>query len=240
MPINPILFFITAILPYIAIIVLVNGLLYRLYKWMSKPKAPASFTIFPASKNIGKAFTKVLGDILYFPRLLREEKALWLGAWLFHLSLLMVVISHYKVFYSYMWFWENLNVSADTFALISDIFDGAAGVIMAASLVFLLGRRFTKFLRKLSVFEDYFALLLILVIAIAGIYIRFISRVNLLGLRRYFLSLAMFAPSNLPTDTGFLVHYLLIMILAIYFPLGKMVHTIGAGITSLLVRLEKR
>ena len=239
MQINPIIFFITVILPYIAVIVLINGLLFRLYKWISKPKVATSFTIYPTSKNIGKVSTKILGDILYFPRMLREEKALWLGAWLFHLSLLMVVVSHYKVFFNYTWFWESLEANAATFQIISDIFDGATGVIMAVSLIFLLARRFTKFLRKLSVFEDYFVIILIIAIAISGIYMRFISRVNLIGLRRYFISLAILAPSNLPTDVGFLTHYVLVLMLAIHFPLGKMVHTIGAGLTSLLVRLER-
>jgi nitrate reductase gamma subunit len=235
---NPIFFFLTAILPYIALIILIDGIIYRLYKWARRPKAAATFTVYPASKGFTRALPKILGQIFLFPKLLREEKALWVGILLFHLSLVMVIVSHYKVFFRYMWFWENLGVSANSFALISDLFDGAIGVIMVTSLVFLFARRFPKFLRKLSIPEDYLVLLLILGIALSGIYIRFISTINLLELRRYLSSLVTFTPSNLPTDPIFLLHYSLVLILMIYFPFGKLIHTIGAGLTQLLVRIR--
>lgn len=234
----PIFFFLTAILPYIALIILIDGIIYRLYKWARRPKAAATFTVYPASKGFTRALPKILEQIFLFPKLLREEKTLWGGILLFHLSLVMVIISHYKVFFRYMWFWENLGVSANSFALISDLFDGATGVIMVTSLVFLFIRRFPKFLRKLSIPEDYLVLLLILGISISGIYIRFISTINLFELRRYFSSLVTFTPSNLPTDPFFLIHYSLVLILMIYFPFGKLIHTIGAGLTQLLVRIR--
>ena len=232
-------FFVTAILPYLAIIVLVDGLLYRLYKWMRKPRAPTIFTIYPADRSLSGAFPKLLGDIIFFPRLLREEKALWVGAWLFHLSLMMAVVSHYKVFFNQMWFWEKLSVTPTTFQTVSRIFDGATGTVMVASLLFLLGRRFLRFLRELSDPEDYLVLLNILAISISGIYIRFYTSVNLLEMRRYFASLASFSPTNAPNEPIFLVHYLLVVILMFYFPFGKMAHTVGAGITNILIRLRR-
>ncbi|WP_455279865.1 respiratory nitrate reductase subunit gamma [[Eubacterium] cellulosolvens] len=235
---NPIIFFITAILPYIALIILIDGIIYRLYKWARKPKAAATFTVYPASKGFTQGLPKILGQIFLFPKLLREEKALWIGILLFHLSLLMIIVSHYKVFFRHMWFWENLGVSANSFTIISDLFDGATGVIMITSLAFLFVRRFPKFLRRLSIPEDYLVLLLILGIALSGVYIRFISTLNLLELRRYFSSLVTFTPSNLPTDPIFLIHYSLVLILMIYFPFGKLIHTIGAGLTQLLVRIR--
>ena len=240
MPADSATYFVTSILPYVAVIVFVDGLLYRLLSWMRRPRAATRFTIYPAASSLIRALPRLLGDIVLFPRLLREEKALWIGAWLFHLSLLMTAVSHYKVFFSYMWLWEGLGVSQATFQLASNAFDGATGGVMTASLLFLLVRRFPKFLRKLSDPEDYLVLLLLLVISISGIYLRFISSTNLLELRRYFQSLAAFSPSNLPGDPVFLAHYLLVLTLMIYFPLGKMAHTVGAGLTSRLIRLGSR
>ena len=232
-------FFITAVLPYVALIVLIDGVLYRLYRWVCRPKARMQFTIYPASRGFARAFPRVLRDVLFYPRLLREEKALWAGALLFHISLIMTVISHYKVFFKYIWFWENLKIDPNTFQLVSKYFDGATGAIMIVALLFLFGRRFPRFLRKLSDPEDYLAILLILAIAISGIYIRFVSSTNPLELRAYFLSLARLSPAYLPTDPAFLIHYLLTLILVIYFPLGKMVHTMGMGLTSLLITLGR-
>jgi nitrate reductase gamma subunit len=217
---------------------LIDGLAYRVYKWACRPKAAATFTIYPASKGFTRALPKIIGQMLLFPKLLREEKALWIGILLFHLSLGIIIFSHYKVFFRYMWFWDNLGVSANSFSLLSDLFDGVTGVIMVGSLIFLFARRFPKFIRKLSVPEDYFVILLILGIALSGIYIRFISTMNLFELRRYFASLVTFTPSNIPTDPMFLIHYSLVLILMIYFPFGKLIHTIGAGLTQLLVRIR--
>jgi nitrate reductase gamma subunit len=233
-------FFVTAVLPYVALIVLIDGMLYRLYRWVRRPKAKMQFTIYPGSRGFGRALLRVLRDVLVYPRLLREEKALWAGALLFHLSLIMVVMSHYKAFFRYIWFWEGLKTDPNTFQLVSKYFDGATGAIMIIALLFLFGRRFPRFLRKLSDPEDYFAILLVLTIAVSGIYIRFISSTNLLELRGYFLSLAALSPSYLPTDPAFLMHYLLTLILMIYFPLGKMVHSMGMGLTSLLITLERK
>ena len=144
---NVAVFIVTAILPYLAIIVLVDGLLFRLYKWMRRPKAPTIFTIYPAGRSLTGAFPKLLGDIIFFPRLLREEKALWVGAWLLHISLVMAVVSHYKAFFNQMWFWEKLGATPTTFQTLSRVFDGVTGAVMVASLLFLFGRRFLRFLR---------------------------------------------------------------------------------------------
>jgi Fe-S oxidoreductase/nitrate reductase gamma subunit len=230
--INSIIFFLTAIIPYIALIVLVNGLLYRTYNWARSPKPQTDYKVYPISKTFTKSLFKILKKVFIFPILYRDEKILWIGAWLFHISLLMSIISHYKVFANYMWFWENLNISAGTFAQISIDFSALTGGLMFGSLIFLFGRRFLNILRKLSDLEDYLVILFILAIAISGIYVRFIAPVNLLELRRYFVSLAQLNPAYLPTDTSYLIHHTLVLILILYFPLGKLVHTLGGGKSS--------
>jgi len=222
-------FFITSIIPYLAIILLVDGLLYRAYLWARSPKTTATFAVYSPSKGLSHDLLRILARVFLFPVLLRQEKSLWVGSWLFHISLLMTVISHYKIFFAHMWFWSSLSISPESLALISVVFDGATGVIMVGALVFLFGRRFLQIMRKLSEPEDYVTLLLILAIALSGVYIRFVSRVSLLELRRYFVSLLKFTPSYLPADPAFLIHYGLVMILMIYFPIGKLIHTFGGG-----------
>jgi ABC-type uncharacterized transport system permease subunit len=45
-------FFITAIIPYLAIILLVDGLLYRAYLWARSPKTTATFAVYSPSKGL--------------------------------------------------------------------------------------------------------------------------------------------------------------------------------------------
>jgi Fe-S oxidoreductase/nitrate reductase gamma subunit len=219
-------------MPYIALIVLVNGLLYRTYNWARSPKPQTDYKVNPISITFTKSLIKILKKVFIFPVLYREEKFLWLGAWLFHISLLMSIVSHYKVFANYIWFWENLNISAERFAQISISFSALTAGLMVGSLILLFGRRLLNILRTLSDPEDYIVILFILAIAISGIYVRFIAPVNLLELRRYFVSLVQLNPAYLPTDTSYLIHHTLVLILILYFPLGKLVHTLGGGKSS--------
>lgn len=230
-------FFLTIILPYISLFVFVNGMLYRILTWVKTPRASGHFSIY-ISDGRGNSGLNVLQDIAYFPRMLREEKSLWTASWLFHLSLLMTAVSHYKVFLPYSGFIDSLR--PETFDLVSNVLDAGASILMIAALIILLGRRFTDFMRRLSEPEDYLVLGLIGVIAVTGYLTRYSSTVNLLSLRRYFASLVSLSPSNIPTDPIFLVHYTAVMVLMIYFPFGKMTHMLGTMLTSRLVREVKQ
>ena len=226
-----------AIMPYVALFVFINGLLYRILKWVNTPKASGHFTVY-ISDGRGNSILNVLQDIIWFPRMLKEEKLLWLASWVFHFSLLLSALSHYKVFLPYNYIIDSF--SPGSFDLISNFMDAGASFLMIGSLIILLGRRFVGFLRKLSEPEDYLLLILILIIAVTGYMTRYSTSVNLLSLRRYFASLVYLSPNNIPIDPYFLVHYTSVMILMIYFPLGKMTHILGSVLTSRLVRKSKK
>jgi nitrate reductase gamma subunit len=231
------IFFITVIMPYFALFVFINGLLYRILKWVNTPKASGHFTVY-ISDGGGNSTLNIFQDIIWFPRMLKEEKLLWSASWIFHLSLFLTALSHYKVFQPYSYIIDSFSPGA--FDLISNFLDAGASILMVGSLIVLIGRRFLGFLRQLSEPEDYLVLILILIIAITGYMTRYSTSVNLLSLRRYFVSLVNLSPSNLPTDPYFLVHYAFVMIFMIYFPLGKMTHMIGSILTSRLVRRVKK
>lgn len=230
------IFLITIILPYISLFVFINGLLYRLYKWASTPRASGHFSIY-ISEGLGNSKLNIIQDLAYFPRMIKEEKNLWIASWLFHLSILMTTISHYKVFLPYNLFLNR--ISPYYFNILSNLLDGGAAILMIVTVMLLFSRKITSFLRKLSEPEDYLVLLLIMVIAVSGGFLRYASGINLLSLRRYFASLVILAPSNIPTNPIFLLHYTCVMILMIYFPFGKMTHIIGSILTSKLVREVK-
>lgn len=234
---SSLVFFITVILPYVALFIFINGLLYRILKWVNTPKASGHFSLY-SSDGKGNSLLNVFQDITFFPRMIREEKILWSASWLFHFSLLLTAFSHYKVFLPYSHIIDSF--SPGTFDLISNFLDAGASLFMVGSLIVLIGRRLGGFMRILSELEDYLVLFLILVIAVTGYMTRYSTSVNLLSLRRYFASLVNLSPSNIPTDPFFLVHYTFVMILMIYFPIGKMTHMIGSILTSRLVRKVKK
>jgi nitrate reductase gamma subunit len=233
---SPLIFFLTSILPYVSLFIFINGIAYKIYKWARTQKASGHFSIY-ISRGQGNTGLNMLKDLVLFPRMFKKEKVLWIASWLFHLSIIVSAISHYKVFLPYNIVINGLN--PQTFNLLSNIMDAGSSIVMISALIILFGRRLTSFMRRLSEPEDYLLLGLVTLIAVTGYLTRYSSTVNLLSLRRYFASLVQLNPNNIPTDPIFLIHYTSVMILMIYFPFGKMTHMIGSILTSRLVRRVK-
>lgn len=164
------------------------------------------------------------------PRLIyREKKWLWLGAISFHGSLLVILLRHLRLFVE----------PAPKLALWLDRIDGFFQVgappfyltdgLILASLLYLLSRRIREpRIRYISLFTDYFALLLLLGIAVSGVWMRYFARTDIVAVKQFAIGLAVFQPS-IPKGTGawFFVHLALVCTLAAYLPFGKLVHMAG-------------
>ncbi|MFB3915577.1 MAG: sulfate reduction electron transfer complex DsrMKJOP subunit DsrM [Terriglobales bacterium] len=241
------------LVPYGALLLFLAGICYRVMKWALSPvpfRIPTTCgqqTSLPWIKpaKLDNPFTTrgVIGrmalEILLFRSLFRNNKAevngqqlvfgenlLWLGAMAFHWSLLMIVVRHLRL----------VIEPVPAFVLWLERMDGVfqlgiprmyvSDVVVVVSLGYLLLRRLQDpRLRYLSLFTDYFALFLLLSIAISGVLMRYFSRVDTVAIKQFTLGLAGFAPITLkPVGEVFFVHLVLVIALAAYFPLSKLMH----------------
>ena len=164
------------------------------------------------------------------PRLIYgEAKWLWLGAMAFHWSMLVVVLRH-------------LRFVVEPVPLLAVWLDGLDGffqvgapvlyvtdIVLAAALVYLLVRRLREpQVLFISLFTDYFALFLLLGVALSGIWMRYFARVDAVAVKQLALSLTVFAPA-LPKNLSawFFVHLGLVCTLAAYLPFSKLMHMGG-------------
>ncbi len=231
---EPITFIILHISPYIAAFVFLAGLVYRLYRWIAAPNI-APIPIFPrASKNVlGKVGEYIL-NLATFKPLLEINPSLWFASWIFHAGLFLLLIGHLRLLFEFDFLWQLLGLKTkqeiEMFALVSG---GMAGLMFTIPQFYLLYRRFTPLLRKLSVFEDYFALALTLSLGITGSIMRFFEHIDVPAYRQYIVSLFTFNPTP-PSEisTWFLVHFTLAQILIAYLPFGKLFHSLGAFVTN--------
>ncbi|MGE5327291.1 MAG: respiratory nitrate reductase subunit gamma, partial [Deltaproteobacteria bacterium] len=189
-------------LPYAAMLIFFVGIAYRVIRWANAPvpfRIPVtsgqekslpwlkSNRIDNPSSRAG-AFARVALEVLIFrslfrntqaelrqgPRLLYgENKFLWLAALAFHWSLLVVLLRHLRFFLAPVPRLVMVLEGLDAFLQVSAPGLLLSDVVLLAGLLFLLVRRFTNVhVRTISLYTDYFALFLLLGIAISGVLMR--------------------------------------------------------------------
>jgi [DsrC]-trisulfide reductase subunit M len=246
------------VFPYLAILAFLAGLTYRVIKWASSavpfhipttcgqqkslPWIKSSLTDNP--HNRAGVVLRMAMEILLFrslfrntqaklsegPRLLYgEDKFLWLGALAFHWSLLVILIRHLRFFVVPVPRLVLGLEAVDGFFQISAPPVLITDCVILAALIYLLQRRFSNpEVRFISLFTDYFALFLLLGIAVSGILMRYFSRVDMENVKRLAMGLVTLSPV-VPSGVGalFFVHLTLVSVLFLYFPFSKLVHMGG-------------
>ncbi|ADC65247.1 Nitrate reductase gamma subunit [Ferroglobus placidus DSM 10642] len=205
-------------LPFVTAAIFFAGLFFRVYKYLSvKLKI---FPVFPkASKSGFKKLSDYFGDVFLFKTLFSSDKSLWVLSWLFHVSLLVILLGHIRMFL-------GIKVG-ESFA---NFLGTSLGAIFFLTLLFLLVRRVAK-LRVISTAEDYFALILLLSVAVSGMYLR----LNDVSLEGYLLSLISGEKIRVGS-LALVVHAFLAQLLVAYLPFGKLFHSIGVFHSNYLVR----
>jgi nitrate reductase gamma subunit len=101
--------------------------------------------------------------------------------------------------------------------------------VITVALLYLLGRRlFDSRVRYISLPADYFALFLLLGVVVSGIFMRYITKVDLVKVKEFCIGLVTLQPVvgegiGLP----FFIHLTFVSALFAYFPFSKLVHMGG-------------
>jgi nitrate reductase gamma subunit len=214
-------------------VVFLGGMAYRFYVWFKTPQ-PAKITLYPWPE--GSMVKNVIGEVLFFPGLFKGDRVLWTFSWVFHASLALVVVGHFRVFSGLLdRLLLALGVSAAGITWMSSTLGGAAGIVMAATAVLLILRRVAvRRSREISVFADYFALLLLVAIIVTGDLMRFGAHFDLAQTRTWALSLLTFHPA-VPQSPAFLTHLTLALVLVMFIPFSKILHFGGIFFTQALM-----
>ena len=245
---------ITVVLPYVAFLTLVAGVAWRVWQWAASPvpyripttggqqrSLPWIRTAPIDNPDTGvMAAVRVAIEALTFRSLLRNSRAhvqsdrlefsearlLWLASLVLHWSLLVIMLRHLRFVLQPTPFFVPPLDALDGFLRIGSPPLLITDVFLVAALLYLLGRRLADpLLRYMSLLTDYFALLLLLGIALSGMAMRYVAPVNLVSVKEFALALAAFHPVVPAAPSAlFLVHLLLVSTLAIYLPFSKLVH----------------
>ena len=204
-------------LSYLATAVFLLGLLWRLYVFLRAP-VPYNVTLTRAPTTPAGVVLRMLQQVFLFPHAFRADKALWVGSMAFHVSLLFVLLRHLRYFLYPVPQWI---VDLQPWGVY-------AGYVMPLAVLFLFWRRLARDRELyLTGILDFGVLALLGGIGSTGLIMHYYARAYLVDIKAFVLSLLALQPVAPPMHGLFLLHLLLVSILLIYFPYGKLVHVIG-------------
>ena len=156
---------------YFAALALIGGLVWRLVGYFRAPM-PIPVASTPAPETEGGTLVRLLGDLLIFPNLFKADKLLWAGAWIFHAALATILVRHLRYFtYPVPDFIQYLEPVALLF-----------GYLFGLAILFLFWRRLAlPRTLYISNIPDYFALVLLGLIAGTGILVSYWAHVYIRG-----------------------------------------------------------
>ncbi|MBI3523218.1 MAG: respiratory nitrate reductase subunit gamma [Betaproteobacteria bacterium] len=206
-----------AALFYLATAVLLIGLVFRIADYWRTP-APFLIPTTPAPTTRGGVVLRMLREVTLFESLFKANLWIWVLGWLFHVSLLLVLLRHLRYFTQPVWAWVAFLQPFGIYA----------GLIMVAGLAGLWLRRFTvERIRYISTFSDHLMLLLLLSIAASGLSMKFLVHTDIVAVKEFFLGLMLFDIQPLPADGLLYVHLSLVALLMLIFPFSKLLHAPG-------------
>ncbi len=242
------------VFPYIAIALFVGGFLYRVIRWAQSPvpfRIPTtagqqkslpwikSSALENPHNNWGVVGRMAL-EVLFFRSLFRNTKMelrdkrliyggdqlLWAAGLVFHWSFLIIVLRHLRFFTEPVPFFVPVIQNVDGFFQIGlpVIYVTSVAIVVAVTYLFIRRVAIPQ-VRYISLPSDYFPLFLILGIALTGILMRHIYRVDIASVKELAVGLVSLKPV-VPQGIGplFYVHIFLVSTLLAYFPFSKLMH----------------
>jgi nitrate reductase gamma subunit len=196
---------------------LVGGLVVKINRYARTP-APLKIPTTPAPTTTGGVVFRMAREVALFESLFKSNKWIWLFGWLFHVSLLLVILRHLRYFIDPVWFW----------VVWAQPFGKYAGFTMVAGLGGLWARRFlVDRVRYISTPSDHLMLMLLIGIGLSGLGMSFVAHTDIVSVKDFFLGLMVFDLKPLPTDPVLLVHLSLVALLMVIFPISKLLHAPG-------------
>lgn len=150
-------------------------------------------------------------DLVFLRRLLALNPVLWIGEWVFHVSLVLVFLSHLRYFF---------HPAPDIFTLAVPL-GKVAAYTMPASLAYILLFRLLAMIFARGYFTSMYNMFLTTVIflsAVTGDLLRHIYRADLISVKDYMIKFFAFKPVQFPEGTMFAAHFALALLVVAAAP----------------------
>jgi len=202
---------------YIATLLLVVGLVYKVFDYSRTP-APLKIPTTPAPTTQKGVVYRMAKEVVLFESLFKSNKWIWVFGYLFHFGLFLVLARHLRYFTEPVWSWVGFIQP----------FGKYASIAMVIGLAGLLARRFlVDRVRYISTPSDYLMLVLLIAIGLSGMLMTFVAHTDIVALKGFFMGLMYLDLQPVPQDPILLVHLALVALLMVIFPISKLLHAPG-------------
>ena len=228
-------YFVTCVLPYISLPIYLILIVQRGWAW-AKLYNPAvklvpgplgvfriwsrqyrpTVELFP-NRTSGRArrLWRDFKGLVLFSGVFRSDKPLWLGSWLFHVSLLLTVALHARHLFDLGMFLPQRAILP-----LSEL---SAKVLLASSAYLLIRRLIVRRVREITSIGDYVAEALVVLVVITGMWPRSAGW-DAAEVKSYLWSVLALSPEVPSLGPGFLLHLLLSQILLLTMPFSHLMH----------------
>ena len=158
------------------------GMGWRLFTWLRAP-VPLKIVLTPGPVTDGGVVRRLAGEGFLFSSLYRADRGLWLAAWLFHVSVVLLAAGHVAGLVMPGFVQALFGLTGSEFHRWAQVTGGAFGILAAGALIYLLLRRVAaERVRYLSTYSDYFALgLLLMLVGLDPVFNVALLRVHISG-----------------------------------------------------------
>ena len=250
-------FIFAVVLPYTVFVFFLCGFIYRIILWAKSPvpfRIPTTCgqqkslpwikaNVVESPAGFWGVIARMAQEIFLFRSLFRNTdvaiidgrpvygsaKWLWFCGLLFHWSLLIIVLRHLRFFIEPITPWIGALTAIDGFFEIGIPTLYLSDAAVLAGLTFLFLRRVVvPQVRYISLFTDYFSLLLIAGVVSTGLLMRHFFPVDLNAVKNLALGWIAFSPV-VPKEISavFYMHLCFVFVLLVWFPASKLMHAGG-------------
>ena len=202
---------------WFATAVLILGLSWKIRQYWTT-EAPLKIPTTPAPTTRSGVWARMAREVILFESLFKSSKWIWLFGWVFHFSLLLVLLRHLRYFQSEPWFWVNWIQPFGKLAAFGLLF-GLSGLLLRR---FVVDR-----VRYISAPSDYLMLILLIAIAASGLLIQYFFHTDIIMLQQFFIGLTEFRFGDFPDGAVLVLHLAGVLILLLIFPFSKLLHAPG-------------
>mgnify|MGYP002508356993 CR=1 FL=1 len=252
------------ILPLIAMAIFIIGFIYRVLNWAKSPVPFRIPTTAGQQKSLdfikqnkidnpstkGGVIVRMFLEVVFFRSLFRNSKAevtdegnityqwekwLWLFGLCFHWGFFLTVFRHLRLFTDpvpgFVKAWEMIDGAF--WVDLQQIY--LTGFILLLGITGLIARRlYMDKVRYVSLVQDFFPIFLIFGIAVTGMFMRYLTHVDITAVKAVAMGIAGFnigaileACAMYDISVNFWFHLTLVCTLLIYFPTSKLMHAAG-------------